>query len=233
MTYLLIRLLALFLLFWLGSATGHISRTPTTTPFQYLENRCLANNEDFSNWIFYFSSISSVSNLSFWYIFEWVTTSYEPFGASSLPRSERNCAASCGARPPDSLLRPKGPRKGLSCDLGNEYWQLPSTLMRLLAGNTWDLLERILSLSFLWQVDWGVRLSRATYSQYQIRREPLSVKSRRKSSYVGKEVIRSGSYSADFSEIYTYEILRRLVKLWKAEDRPATGMAEVGTKGPE
>ena len=32
-----------------------------------------------------------------------------------------NCAASCGARPPDSLLRHKGPRKEHSCDLGNEY----------------------------------------------------------------------------------------------------------------
>ena len=32
---LLIRPLALFLLFWLGSATGHRSHKPTTTPFQY------------------------------------------------------------------------------------------------------------------------------------------------------------------------------------------------------
>ena len=35
LTLLLIWLLALFLLFWLGSATGHRSHTPTTTPFQY------------------------------------------------------------------------------------------------------------------------------------------------------------------------------------------------------
>ena len=32
-----LRLLAFLLLFWLGSATGHRSHTPTTTPFQYLQ----------------------------------------------------------------------------------------------------------------------------------------------------------------------------------------------------
>ncbi len=37
--YLLIRLLARFLLFWLGSASDHRSHTPITTPFQYLKNR--------------------------------------------------------------------------------------------------------------------------------------------------------------------------------------------------
>ena len=35
LTLLLIWLLALFFLFWLGSAAGHRSHTPTTTPFQY------------------------------------------------------------------------------------------------------------------------------------------------------------------------------------------------------
>ena len=39
LTPLLIWLLAIFLLFWLGSATGHRSHTLTTTPFQYLENK--------------------------------------------------------------------------------------------------------------------------------------------------------------------------------------------------
>ena len=39
LTYLLIRPLALFLLFWLGSASDHRSRTPTTTLFQYSINR--------------------------------------------------------------------------------------------------------------------------------------------------------------------------------------------------
>ncbi len=33
LTYLLIRLPALFPLVWLGSASDHRSRTPTTTPF--------------------------------------------------------------------------------------------------------------------------------------------------------------------------------------------------------
>ena len=36
LNYLPIRLLALFLLFWLGSATGHRPHTPTTIPFQYV-----------------------------------------------------------------------------------------------------------------------------------------------------------------------------------------------------
>ena len=37
LTYLLIRLLALFLLFWLGPATAHRSHTPATTFFQYID----------------------------------------------------------------------------------------------------------------------------------------------------------------------------------------------------
>ena len=36
LTYLLIRPLALFLRFWLGSATGNRLHTPITTPFQYV-----------------------------------------------------------------------------------------------------------------------------------------------------------------------------------------------------
>lgn len=40
LTYLLIRLLALFLVSWLGSASDHRPHTPTTTIFQYTSN-CL------------------------------------------------------------------------------------------------------------------------------------------------------------------------------------------------
>ena len=76
LTYLFIRLLTLFLLFWLGSATDHRSHTPTTTLFQYASGCVIEFNPRMS-------TTTRLFCFPFW-VFHTQKTGYEKGVASLL-----------------------------------------------------------------------------------------------------------------------------------------------------